>query len=467
MNVRDKKMLKTTIIYFIGTFSSKVLTFILLPLYTNVLAVEEYGKINLIISLLPLVGPIFTLQINDAIFRFLCNENNEKKRNEYLTNSFIIFMFGIIAFVLLYFPLCAIFKFDYSFLFFFYFAFNYFGLYVQQVLRGLKKNFNYSISGIIGTIVQLLINIFLISSLREECILISAILSSLCISVYGLICSGFFKKIDLKTISKKTIIEQLKYSIPLIPNQISWWFNGIAGIYLVEYFCGTYATGLISFANKFPNLIATVNSIYFLAWTENSIYEYQSYDRDEYYSKTYEQFVSFQFIFIAMVMIFVKVYSFLTISTNYQEGLNLVPILFLSMAFNAFASLLGTVYTASMKTVEALKTTLVAAIVNILLSIILTPVIGMYGYAVANLISYLIFLIIRMKSVNKIINMRFVLNKNMITAIIIFILSVIVYYLFNIIFNILYLIGLVIYILFSYKDIILNIINKLLKRGKN
>lgn len=465
MNKRDKKMLKTTIIYFIGTFSSKVLTFILLPLYTNILTVEEYGKINLLINLIPLIGPIFTMQINDGIFRFLCNETDKNKRVEYLTNSFIIFIIGIFAFSILYIPLAIIFKFNYSFLFYFYFVFNYFCLYVQQVIRGLKKNVHYSISGILGTIVQLLINVWLIKSLRERCILISAIISSFCISLYGLISSGFFSQINFNKVSKTTIKKQLKYSIPLIPNQISWWFNGIAGIYIVEYFCGTYQTGLITFANKFPNLIATINSIYFLAWTENSIYEYDSEDRNDYYSTTFEKFISFQLIFVSIIMLVVKIYSDLTIIEDYQIGLNLVPILFIAMAFNAFATLLGTIYTASMKTVEALRTTLVAAIVNIILVIILTPYIGMYGYAFSNLISYLIFLLIRMKSVNKIINMNFKLTKKMIISIIALVTTILVYYLLNIKWNYIYLISLIIFAIIFYKSIILKTI-KIFKRKK-
>lgn len=457
---RNKRMIKNVFVYLLGNFGSKILTFLLLPLYTSHLNVEEYGLINLITNIVPLIGPIFTLQITECIFRFLCNEQDVMKQKKSITNSFIIFLLGISSFIIIYIPFCIITKFQYSILFIVYFIFNYLALYVQQILRGLNKNTDYAITGVLSTLINLLINILLIVQLKERSLLLATFFASFIVTIYGMIKCKFIKLVDFKLFSVKEIKEQISYSIPLIPNQICWWFNGISGLYLVKYFLGDNATGLISFANKFPSLIATINNIYFLAWTESAIYEFNSKDRDQYFSNNFKMFAILQLILFSVLIIVVKIYSLLTISPEYLSALKLIPLMFVSMIFNALASFLGTAYTASMKTKEAFKTTIVAAIFNLLFSIILIPIVGISGFAVSNIISYLIFFIIRIKSVNKIIKLTINDKKDYLYQLILSIFSILVFYLFDLKINFLYLVILLLTIMLTYKNIIKNILSK-------
>ena len=81
---RNKRLFKTTIIYFIGTFGSKLLVFFLMPLYSAYLSTEQFGTVNLITNIVPLVGPVFTLQVTETIFRFLCTSKGEDEKKKYI-----------------------------------------------------------------------------------------------------------------------------------------------------------------------------------------------------------------------------------------------------------------------------------------------------------------------------------------------------------------------------------------------
>ena len=155
---RNSRLFKTTIIYFIGTFGSKLLIFFLLPLYSNYLTTEQYGNLSLVTNIVPLIGPIFTLQITETIFRFLCTAKEEEK-SHYISNATFLLFVGIMLFIITYIPIAIITKFEYTFLFMMYFIANYLGIFVQQILRGFGKNIDYSITGVLSTIVQLLINV--------------------------------------------------------------------------------------------------------------------------------------------------------------------------------------------------------------------------------------------------------------------------------------------------------------------
>lgn len=238
---RNKRLVKTTIIYFIGTFGSKLLIFFLLPLYSNWLSTGQYGNLNLLTNVVPLIGPIFTLQITETIFRFLCTAK-EEERAQYISNAFFLLFVGLLIFSIIYIPIAIVTKFEYSILFIVYFITNYLAMFFQQVLRGLGKNVDYSITGIISTLMQLLINIAMIRILYEKSILLATIVGSAIVVVYALIRTRFIKYINIKLISKNIVKKMLKYSLPLIPNQISWWFNDTVGLYILRFFAGSSAT---------------------------------------------------------------------------------------------------------------------------------------------------------------------------------------------------------------------------------
>lgn len=276
---RNNRMLKTTLIYFIGNFGSKLLSFLLLPLYTYWLKPEQFGEIDLIINIVPLIGPIFTLQTSETIFRFLfeCNTVEEKKYN--ITNAFFIYICGMICFFILYIPYCILTNFKYSMLFGIYFMMLYLSLFIQQLMRGFQKNILYSSSGIISALIHGVTNIILIKIIAEKSLLVAPILSAITISILGILKIKLFLFLDFKLIDLQIIKKQLKYSLPLVPNQICWWFNGAVGKYIINFFIGTSANGVLAVATKFPALISTITLIYFLAWAENSINPFKFFEK--------------------------------------------------------------------------------------------------------------------------------------------------------------------------------------------
>ena len=56
-----KRLLSNTLIFAIGTFSSKVLVFLLVPFYTNLLTKGEMGTADLIVQTANLIIPIVSI----------------------------------------------------------------------------------------------------------------------------------------------------------------------------------------------------------------------------------------------------------------------------------------------------------------------------------------------------------------------------------------------------------------------
>lgn len=457
---RNTRMLKTTLIYFIGNFGSKILSFFLLPIYTYWLNPEQFGEIDLLLNIIPLIGPIFTLQATEVIFRFLfeCKTLDEKKEN--ITNAFFIFIFGFFVFLVIYLPYSIITNFKYTFLFGMYFFVLYLGIFIQQIMRGLKKNISYSFTGIISTLVYGIVNILLIKTMKEKSLLIAPILASTLVFIFGIYSTKFLSYINLKMINLKVIKKQLNYSLPLVPNQICWWFNGVVGKYIINYYIGISANGILAVATRFPNLLSTIMQIYLLAWTENSICEYKSSDKDEYYSKNLNNLMEFLLFGISGILIIIKIYFSYYINENYLKAFNLIPFLLIAMFFNCTSTFLGSIYTASQNTKGAFYTTIYAAFFNVLFSFLLIPKYGLLGYTFANIISYILFFFIRYKDIKKISNIK--LKIPSILAIISFIISIISYFVLSVTFSIIIFIIIIILFTVNYKKLVLFTVKKII-----
>ena len=77
---RKKYLLKNTIFFSIGNFGSKIINFFLVPLYTNILSVAEYGTVDLMTILTTVLVPIITLNLSEAVLRFSLDKDADREK---------------------------------------------------------------------------------------------------------------------------------------------------------------------------------------------------------------------------------------------------------------------------------------------------------------------------------------------------------------------------------------------------
>ena len=96
-----KKIFKETLIYSIGSFGSKILSFLLVPLYTFFLTKKELGEYDLLLTTISLFVPLVSLQLSDATYRWLIdnNDKNESDIKKIITNSFLGYFCSYLIFL--------------------------------------------------------------------------------------------------------------------------------------------------------------------------------------------------------------------------------------------------------------------------------------------------------------------------------------------------------------------------------
>ena len=161
MNGRSKYLEKNVGILTISNFGSKLLVFLLVPLYTSVLSTHEAGTYDLVVSTCSLLLPILTLNIVDAVMRFTMDKARAKNEVasiglKYVLISILIFLVGVI--------ICRVFSIfpdinSYYFFIFLYFACSTLNQYLIQLAKGLEKVNCMAVAGIINTVAMLSLNI--------------------------------------------------------------------------------------------------------------------------------------------------------------------------------------------------------------------------------------------------------------------------------------------------------------------
>lgn len=452
--------IKNMSILTVSNFVSKILVFLMLPLYTNVLTTQEYGTIDIISTTINLSIPIFTLSISEAILRYTMEKNVIKE--EVLKESLKVIVKGFLILLSLS-PLTTFLKLPlvYVVIFLIYYLTTAITSALSYYTKGTNNLKLLGISNIIRALLLVSLNCLMLLVLKLNIIgyYISLIVSDIIFIIILLIPVLKSKQKRIKQ-NHQLAKEMKSYSKPFIINSISWWINNASDKYLVLLFCGINITGIYSIAYKIPSMLEVVQNIFSQAWQISAIKEYKSKEAEAFFSTMYKYYNFILIMTVLIILLFLKSISKILFAKEFYVAWKFVPFLLLAILFGALSGFLGSLYSANKDSKMYAKSTLIGAISNIILNLILIPIFNAYGAAIATFISYLVVWIIRVKNVKKYLELKIEHKKNTI----IYLLLIIMCFANQLISsNIIYVIDTIIIIItiFTYKDVIQNFINKL------
>ena len=112
-----KDLFKNTIIIAIGKFSTQVLSYFLLPLYTTILSTEEYGVYDLLVTICIFAMPFITILIEESMFRFLVDEETDLGKIRVISTSTIFALISAFIWCGLGFIILSLLEYQYAFVF--------------------------------------------------------------------------------------------------------------------------------------------------------------------------------------------------------------------------------------------------------------------------------------------------------------------------------------------------------------
>ena len=415
---KSKYLFKNIGILTIAQFGSKFISFLLVPLYTNILTTEEYGIYELAYTTITLLIPFVTLNIAESTIRFSLDENEDKKKVFTISIKYLLIGTTIVAGLLVINNVFNIVKISK------YLVFLIFVIYIVQSLgsvlsgfaRGLDKVADMAISGVLSSGVIVLSNILFLVIFKWG--LIGYFLANCfgplvqCIYLwYRVNCKNYILKypfgIDIER-------EMISYSKPMIANATAWWINSASDRFIVTFFCGVAVNGIYSIGYKIPSILAAFTNLFNSAWTLSAVRDYDSNDQDGFFTKMYSLYNYVVTLVCSVILVLSRFFASLLFAKDFYDCWIYIPWLLMSNLFCALAGYIGGIFSAVKDTKMFAKSTVIGAIINILLNILLVRYIGALGAALSTLISYIAIWVIRYKGVIKYIKMKIKLVRDIV-----------------------------------------------------
>ncbi|TAH33730.1 hypothetical protein EYC59_04360 [Candidatus Saccharibacteria bacterium] len=398
MPSKKEALVKNALIIAFGNASVQLISFLLLPFYTSHLTTQDFGVVDLITTYSLLLVPILTLEMGMAAFRFLIDAREDPKaKTRIITN--VVQLAGVILLVLVgfFFVVIQFVHIPYGGLALASVATAVLPALLMQFARGLDRIKAFAASSIVAGLITVSLNIILIGpfNMGARGMLIAGIAANLVSSLYLFITLRIHRYIDFRTGDNAMRRELLKYSVPLIPNTISWWVINAADRTIIAIFLGVASNGIYAIAYKFPTIFTTIFSYFGLSWAESASVHINSKDRDTYFSEVMTASVKFFGSLTCVMIAFMPIVFPLLVDKAYSEAYQYIPILIAASFFSATAALYGAIYIAKKKTKDIAMTTIWAGVLNVVLSLVLIKFIGLYATAFAAAVAYLVLTVYR------------------------------------------------------------------------
>lgn len=458
-----KNLSMNTLLFTISSFGAKIISFLLVPIYTSVLSTKDYGNVDLVSTTVQLLIPIATLNIQDAVLRFSLDDKYEAEEvigagmKLILGSSSVL---GVILLIVSHYRLINIDK-DYLLFLFFSFFFGVINNCFSMYLKAKNKVKILTVSGLVNTFITCFLNILLLVVIRLGVTgyLISNVVGT-GIAITIMFFWGNIYKESKMSGSTKLLKAMILYSLPLVMNALAWWLNNASDRYILTFFCGTAINGIYAVSYKIPTILSTIQTIFYNAWSISAITEFDKDDRDGFIGNIYTIYSGISFIACSVIIMCNIFLARILYAKDFFDAWKFVPVLLTGTVFNGIALFEGCIFTAVKKTREVSNTTLVGAAINTVLNLLLIPFIGALGAAIATMVGYAIIWIVRTKRMLKIVAIKVNWSKQLTMMIALIVQSIVASSGKNFYIQVICMVV----IIYKQKDIVKKIFNRLVKK---
>lgn len=388
---REGALVKNTAIIAIGKICTQFVSFFLLPLYTGLLSTEEFGVVDLLNTLVSLLLPIITFQVEQAVFRELIElRGQEENKTKIISSAF----YSVCIQCLLYFLVFAVISPFVHNRYKIFLAVNVgasvFSSFFLQVARGLGDYAGYAAGSFFSASSTVLLNVvfLVVMKLGVNGMMLGTLFGQMICILYLFFSLRLCRYLLLSSFSWDMVKKLWKYSVPLVPNAISWWVFNASDRLIVSTLLGLSQNGILSAASKFSGLYIGAYNIFNISWTESVSLHIRDKDAEDFFNHMFERVLS---LFLGMAAGIIACMPFVfpvMINQKYWKGYGLVPILMLACVCNVIVGLVSTVYVAEKNTRAIANTSIVSAVLNIVAHLCMIHFCGLYAAVFSTLISY-------------------------------------------------------------------------------
>lgn len=384
-------LIKNIGLFTISNIALKLISFFLIPFYTLYLSTSEYGIVDMLNTVILMVLPLCTLSICDATLRFCIEERRDRTLYATVGLGMTCLSCAIVATML---PLLDLHFFGGLGNYKLWFLLCYSGIAFQTLFSNLARGVNkvkvMTVASIASSLTNFISVVVALAILkyRVEGIFFSLFLGNLVACIYYCVAGNLHKYFTLRIRFTPIFLKKmLVYSLPLIPNSLSWWMTQNINRFFITSILGIGISGMYAAAAKIPSILSLLTSVFDQAWTLSVFQEYKRENTRSFYRTIFTLYNAFLSLCVILLIIFAPQISSIFLKKAFFDAWVYVPILLMSFYYMALNSFWGSIYTSSMKTKYLFITTLIGAMICVVCTYFFVNWWGAIGACVASTIS--------------------------------------------------------------------------------
>ena len=398
-------LLGNTLVFALGGLAIKAVSLVLMPLYTTALTAGEYGTAELLNSAIEIVLPLLSAGVVEALYRFSIDDDVPK--DELFADSLVVLGGGVVCAG----AACALghvlWNMEHAGSFFVLFCSVCVFKATTQLARGLGHVRRFVAYGLINALAMVVSTYLLLvrAHLGVEGYLWSFTIGYLVGGLVAFLGSAEYRLLTPFRFDRDLLRRMLVYSLPLVPNLLSWWLVSVSGRYVVLWGSGVVAAGLFTAASKMPALVNIVASVFQQAWQYSTAREINSPDRGAFFGVVMRGYSLATLTVAGLVIALNRPISRVMLQSEFAEGWRYVPLLMLVASFGVISIFFESFYQALKNSGVLMASTALGAGVNVVLGVALVPFMGPWGAGLAGAVAYMLVLVVRARDLRRRINL--------------------------------------------------------------
>ncbi len=398
-----KALGKQSLVYGIGTILTRLVTFLLLPVYTNVFAPEIYGVVTLAYAFTGFVIVFYRYGMDTALLKFYIDAEGQDKTKYFSTifstQTVTSLLFSGIVFAAARYLSPVFLGGEYTELMQFVAIILFFDALRELpllVLRANEKAKQYILYSLLNVLLLMGLNIYFVVVLQMGIrgVLIGNILASGFVLL--LITPIIIKNFVLRSVNTAALKEVLKFGLPFVPAALFSMVMELSDRYLLEWLADTAAVGLYAAGGNFGKFGLLIVMGFNMGWTPYFLKIGKEKNAKEQFARVTKYFLGIMGFFIVFIALWIdsivrfSVGGVTFFGEDYWTSTQVVPILLIGYYFFGMyvLQLPGVFHTDRTKFVPIFRG--LAALVLVLLSIFFIPLFGIIGAAYSKAIAYIV-----------------------------------------------------------------------------
>lgn len=395
-----KRVLMNSSFYVFSALLVDAVGFFLLPVYLMFLDSSEYGKVSIANSFIDVAVIVAALSLHMAIARFYADYKTDKKKAARYFGTVLVFtlivsvLFSVFCFLfgslLEKYIFSGIDFYPMIFLVVISIPFRAIRNIHRFILRAMQSGGELALANLTVFVAQAVLTLILIGPLKMGAsgMLLAALIIHLFYAIYIYV-DLKIKKILTLCFDCSIIKQSLKYSLPIMPHNLSSYIATLVSRVLLNGFFGTATVGLYSVASQFGIVVNTIQSSSNNALTP-WFFDYKNSGSKN--KKTIQALTKAFTLFYAFCLLgvglFAKEIIIILTGKDYLDAWKVIPVIVIAYCIKSIYYFYLNIFLYYKKASQKLFIgTVVGNLINVIVSAILTPPLQMYGPAIAMIVS--------------------------------------------------------------------------------